>query len=98
MQINRYDSYGTDLNRVYNIPHRNQHPTIYYLKKMIHEISRDYELVFYCDMHGQGKSKDIFAYGNNEGGGSGQYKIFPLILSHISTAFSFDKSSFLLVN
>eukprot|EP00826_Nyctotherus_ovalis_P011015 TRINITY_DN12876_c0_g1_i2.p1 TRINITY_DN12876_c0_g1~~TRINITY_DN12876_c0_g1_i2.p1 ORF type:complete len:394 (-),score=65.77 TRINITY_DN12876_c0_g1_i2:359-1540(-) len=91
---NRYDSYGNDLNRVFHLPNRNQQPAIYYLKKMIHELSKDTKLVFYCDMHGHGKSKDIFAYGNNEGAFSGQYKAFPLILSEICPIFSFSKCCF----
>jgi len=91
---NRYDSYGNDLNRVFQLPNKNQHPTIYYLKKMIHKLVKDMKLVFYCDMHGHGRSKDIFAYGNNEGGHSGQYKVFPLILSEICSIFDFEKCCF----
>lgn len=64
----RYGNYrcsliGVDLNRRWEKPSKNLHPTIFYTKKMIEVFSEDHKLMMCCDMHGHSKKRNVFMYG-----------------------------------
>ena len=64
----RYGNYrcsliGVDLNRRWEKPSRNLHPTIFYTKKMVEVFSEDHKLMMCCDMHGHSKKRNVFMYG-----------------------------------
>ena len=82
---------GVDLNRKYIMPSKILHPSVYYLKKMVKNIKNP--IIFYCDLHGHSKKKDVFAYGNN-GENTFEYHLFPYLLSKINKYFSYAQSRF----
>jgi len=85
---------GCDLNRKYKNASKILTPTIYYLKKMVHEFSKAYPIVLYCDFHGHSKKKDVFLYGNTDGCNEAQYRIYPYIMSKVSPYIDFSKCNF----
>ncbi|KAH9508360.1 Cytosolic carboxypeptidase 2 [Bulinus truncatus] len=56
---------GRDLNRNYRHPWREKFPTVWYIKKMVEELSQTYEIALYCDLHGHSRKPNVFMYGNN---------------------------------
>jgi len=86
---------GCDLNRQWKSPDKVLHPTIYYAKKMILELQAEREMIFYCDLHGHSKKKDVFMYGCYDTQDPTKTRIFPLILSKLCSLFSFEKSKYL---
>eukprot|EP00826_Nyctotherus_ovalis_P030198 TRINITY_DN2401_c0_g4_i3.p1 TRINITY_DN2401_c0_g4~~TRINITY_DN2401_c0_g4_i3.p1 ORF type:complete len:267 (+),score=103.89 TRINITY_DN2401_c0_g4_i3:506-1306(+) len=83
---------GCDLNRQWKAPDKVLHPTIYNAKKMILELQGERGMVFFCDLHGHSKKKDVFMYGCNYEDDPARTRVFPLILSKLCPLFSFDKS------
>lgn len=64
----RYGNYrcsliGVDLNRRWEKPNRQLHPTIYYTKKMIEVFSEHHTLLMCCDLHGHTRKRNVFMYG-----------------------------------
>ena len=90
---------GSDLNRNFRYPSKVRimqifHEHIAALKKIVSEVSKQYSLVFYFDMHGHSRSRNVFVYGNTDTKAPQQYKIFPFVLSKICPYFSFQSSKF----
>ena len=83
---------GCDLNRQWKSPDSVLHPTIYAAKKMILELQAERDMVFFCDLHGHSKKKDVFIYGCNDNENPTKTRVFPLILSKLCPLFSFEKS------
>jgi len=85
---------GCDLNRRYICPSKALHPSIFHIKKMARQFSKEYPLVLYCDFHGHSKKKNVFMYGNTDEENPEGYRIFPYIMSKICPFFSFKSSRF----
>jgi murein tripeptide amidase MpaA len=83
---------GCDLNRRWKSPSKTLHPTIYHAKQMILNLVTERGLVFFCDLHGHSKKKDVFIYGCHDEKEPEKTRILPLILSKICPFFSFEKS------
>ena len=83
---------GCDLNRRWSKPSQILHPTIYYAKKMTLNLSQERGVMFFCDMHGHSKKKDVFMYGCNYEDDPIKTRVFPMLLSKICPLFSFEKS------
>ncbi len=64
------------------------------MKKIIRSVARECTLVFYCDMHGHSKNRDVFIYGNTDSTSPSQYRLFPIVLSRLCPAFSLAASCF----
>lgn len=54
------------------------------------------EIVFFCDMHGHSRKKNVFLYGCETNVGPSKFKerIFPLMLSQMCDVFSWADSHF----
>lgn len=49
-------------------------------------------MLFYCDLHGHSKSKNVFMYGNTSEENPEDYKVFPYIMEKMCPYFSFKSS------
>ncbi|XP_035999694.1 cytosolic carboxypeptidase 1 [Fundulus heteroclitus] len=101
---------GEDLNRQWQNPNPELHPTIYHTKSLLQYLAyiQRAPLVF-CDYHGHSRKKNVFMYGcsvketvwqSNISATSSDlqedlgYRTLPKILSQIAPAFSMASSSF----
>ncbi|XP_024130686.1 cytosolic carboxypeptidase 1 isoform X1 [Oryzias melastigma] len=101
---------GEDLNRQWQSPNPELHPTIYHTKSLLQYLAHIQRapLVF-CDYHGHSRKKNVFMYGcslketvwqSNISATSSDlqedlgYRSLPKILSEIAPAFSMASSSF----
>lgn len=89
---------GCDLNRKWKNPSRTLHPTIYNAKKMILNLNNERGMVFFCDLHGHSRKKDIFMYGCHDQNEPEKTRIFPLLLSKVCPFFSFEHSKYMQIN
>jgi len=85
---------GNDLNRRYNNPDKLLHPTIFAIKNYIKKFTKKNNLLFYCDLHGHSKSKDVFMYGNTSEANPNEYRVFPYLMGKICDYFSYKSSKF----
>ncbi|CDW89042.1 zinc carboxypeptidase family protein [Stylonychia lemnae] len=90
---------GVDLNRQWISPHRFIHPPIFFLKQNIEQISKDREILLYCDMHGHSKKKNAFIYACNAAANGGfqswtKVRLFPRILAKNSYRFNLNDCTF----
>ncbi|XP_057687967.1 cytosolic carboxypeptidase 1 isoform X1 [Corythoichthys intestinalis] len=101
---------GEDLNRQWQLPNPELHPTIYHTKGLLQYLAHIQRapLVF-CDYHGHSRKKNVFMYGcsvketiwqSNINAASSDlqedlaYRALPKILSQIAPAFSMASCSF----
>jgi len=54
---------GQDLNRNWNDPQKDSHPTIYHAKKLIKKIKSNWLIGLVVDIHGHSRKHGIFTYG-----------------------------------
>ena len=85
---------GCDLNRRWINPNEILHPEIFFAKQMIMKISTQKQIGLICDFHGHSGANNIFIYGNPIKEDPKSSKVFPMILSKISDAFSYEQSKF----
>lgn len=85
---------GIDLNRKWNNPGKILTPTISSTKKLIKKFSDERQIELLCDLHGHSRSMNIFMYGCNNPSSPEDTRLFPLILSKLSTNFRYDLCSF----
>ncbi|TYZ65345.1 hypothetical protein PybrP1_012669 [[Pythium] brassicae (nom. inval.)] len=52
-----------DLNRVWHNPSQTYHPTIFHVKELLRSESSLRGVVFFCDLHGHSRKKNVFVYG-----------------------------------
>jgi cytosolic carboxypeptidase protein 2/3 len=85
---------GCDLNRRWKSPQKFVHPCIYHAKKLIRQFHSERGLVFFCDMHGHSRKKNVFMYGCVDQQEPESTRIFPYMLSNICPFFSYDSCRF----
>ncbi|KAB0373143.1 hypothetical protein FD755_014802, partial [Muntiacus reevesi] len=101
---------GEDLNRQWQSPNPDLHPTIYHAKGLLQYLAAVKRLpLVYCDYHGHSRKKNVFMYGcsiketvwhTNDNAAScdvvedAGYRTLPKILSHIAPAFCMSSCSF----
>ncbi|TKC43286.1 hypothetical protein EI555_014762, partial [Monodon monoceros] len=101
---------GEDLNRQWQSPNPDLHPTIYHAKGLLQYLAAVKHLpLVYCDYHGHSRKKNVFMYGcsiketvwhTNDNAASCDvvedvgYRTLPKILSHIAPAFCMSSCSF----
>ncbi|KAM4807982.1 cytosolic carboxypeptidase 1 [Rhinophrynus dorsalis] len=101
---------GEDLNRQWQNPNVDLHPTIYHTKGLLQYLSAIKHVpLVYCDYHGHSRKKNVFMYGcsiketmwhTNVSAPSGDieedsgYRTLPKVLSQIAPAFSMSSCSF----
>lgn len=96
---------GVDLNRKWDKPNKILHPTIFYAKKMLQVLSESHNLLFFCDMHGHTRKKNVFMYGCNEKSNDFLVhrknllaKVFPVLMAGVNRFFSYQDSHFRIEN
>ena len=90
---------GSDLNRQWQNPSPQLHPTIFATKNLIKKLSSKREIAIYCDLHGHEKNYNSFIYGCNTAANGGfatwtKVRLFPRILARISEMFCYDNCRF----
>jgi hypothetical protein len=80
---------GCDLNRRWKHPSEVVHPVISSFKRLIKLFAAKFKVTMVCDLHGHSRKPDIFMYGCNVPSDPGSCKLFPYILSKVSSVFSF---------
>ncbi|KAF5912656.1 hypothetical protein HPG69_007645 [Diceros bicornis minor] len=101
---------GEDLNRQWQSPNPDLHPTIYHAKGLLQYLAAVKRLpLVYCDYHGHSRKKNVFMYGcsiketvwhTTDNAASCDvvedvgYRTLPKILSHIAPAFCMSSCSF----
>ncbi|KAG8455300.1 hypothetical protein GDO86_001482, partial [Hymenochirus boettgeri] len=101
---------GEDLNRQWQNPNADLHPTIYHAKGLLQYLAAiKHAPLIYCDYHGHSRKKNVFMYGcsaketmwnTNSNAAScdivedGGYRTLPKILNQIAPAFSLSSCSF----
>lgn len=71
------------------------HPTVYNLKRLLAEFSKERELLLYVDLHGHSRKKNMFMYGSSEKNDTRyRERIFPYMLEKAADTFSFSDCSF----
>ncbi|KAG9469549.1 hypothetical protein GDO78_020237, partial [Eleutherodactylus coqui] len=101
---------GEDLNRQWQNPNADLHPTIYHTKGLLQYLASFKRVpLVYCDYHGHSRKKNVFMYGcsiketvwhTNSSAAScdidedGGYRTLPKVLSQIAPAFSMSSCSF----
>ncbi|XP_006517402.1 cytosolic carboxypeptidase 1 isoform X2 [Mus musculus] len=101
---------GEDLNRQWQSPNPELHPTIYHAKGLLQYLAAVKRLpLVYCDYHGHSRKKNVFMYGcsiketvwhTHDNSASCDivedmgYRTLPKILSHIAPAFCMSSCSF----
>lgn len=59
----RCNTLGVDLNRRWQNPSKVLHPTIFFCKQLAKNLSKDGQIILYCDMHGHSRKRNVFMYG-----------------------------------
>jgi hypothetical protein len=54
---------GCDLNRRWQQPDKQLHPTLYHVKRLVRALAAERQLLLYCDFHGHSNLKDVVLYG-----------------------------------
>ncbi|XP_056380356.1 cytosolic carboxypeptidase 1 isoform X2 [Hyla sarda] len=101
---------GEDLNRQWQNPNADLHPTIYHTKGLLQYLASIKRIpLVYCDYHGHSRKKNVFMYGcsiketvwhTNVSAAScdivedSGYRTLPKVLSQIAPAFSMSSCSF----
>ncbi|XP_010603818.1 cytosolic carboxypeptidase 1 isoform X1 [Fukomys damarensis] len=101
---------GEDLNRQWQSPNPDLHPTIYHAKGLLQYLGAVKRLpLVYCDYHGHSRKKNVFMYGcsiretvwhTSDSAAPCDvmedtgYRTLPKILSHIAPAFCMSSCSF----
>lgn len=85
---------GVDLNRQYITTSKVLHPTIYYLKKLLKKVKDEKNLVFFCDLHGHSRKKNIFMFGNSGKDSLHREMLMPLLMRDNCSVFSLKNCSF----
>ncbi|XP_071794248.1 cytosolic carboxypeptidase 1-like [Asterias amurensis] len=101
---------GEDLNRRWDAPNSDLHPTIYHTKGLLQYLAiNNRNPMVFCDFHGHSRRKNVFMYGCSEAqsqlvddvaltNGNRQedtsYKTLPRILNQLAPAFSLSSCSF----
>lgn len=81
---------GSDLNRRYKTPSKILHPSIYAVKRLVKNFSKEREIALFCDLHGHSRKKNIFMYGNNYFEKPEETRVFPYIMSKLCDYFAFE--------
>ena len=88
---------GVDLNRQWIAPSMKMCPENCATKMMMRKTLESRDILFYCDVHGHSRSKNLFMYGcSNQRADRLKERIFPLLFQKNTDFFSFDLCSFVI--
>jgi murein tripeptide amidase MpaA len=75
---------GRDLNRNYKTVLKEAFPSVWHTREMIKKLTKEREVLLYCDLHGHSRKNNVFIYGCNNDSVSKkrfQEQVFPMMLS-----------------
>ncbi|CAM1319123.1 AGBL2 (predicted) [Pycnogonum litorale] len=89
---------GLDLNRMYRTVVKENFPSVWYAKQLIHSLLNEHEVLMYCDIHGHSRKHNVFMYGcDNYKYSYQRYKerVFPIMFQQTAPGyFSYDSCKF----
>ena len=86
---------GMDLNRQWVAPSMKQYPENCSTKMMMRKTLESRDILFYCDIHGHSRCKNLFMYGcSNQRADRLKERIFPLLFHKNSENFNFECCNF----
>jgi murein tripeptide amidase MpaA len=86
---------GLDLNRQWIAPSMKICPENYSTKMMMKKTLESRDILFYCDIHGHSRSKNLFMYGcSNQRADRLKERIFPLLFHKNTDFFNFEYCNF----
>jgi hypothetical protein len=85
---------GCDLNRNWKRPREISHPEISSFKRLIKAFASKFKLEMITDLHGHSRKPDVFMYGCNIPSDPAACKLFPYIVSKVSSLFTFEGCRF----
>eukprot|EP01064_Diplonema_japonicum_P022277 TRINITY_DN3199_c0_g2_i1.p1 TRINITY_DN3199_c0_g2~~TRINITY_DN3199_c0_g2_i1.p1 ORF type:complete len:482 (+),score=108.99 TRINITY_DN3199_c0_g2_i1:48-1493(+) len=91
----RSDTNGVNLNRMYDCPKMDKHPTIYAVKKLFLSLHGTGRLTLYIDFHAHATKRGCFVYGNALAGEKQVHNLlFPKLLSINNELFGYQDCNF----
>ena len=84
---------GCDLNRRWINSNELLHPEIYYTKLMILKLHEQRDIKMIIDFHGHSGATNIFMFGNEIPENPNESKVFPMLISKMSSCYSFPQCS-----
>ena len=84
---------GQDLNRRWQSPDKAVYPEVFHAKELLRDLTKERDVVLYCDVHGHSRKKGVFMYGCGGANGVNE-RVFPKILSVIAPLFEYNSCSF----
>jgi len=92
----RSDTRGENLNRHYDFPTEDDHPSIAAVKSLLHELNEDGSLYAYVDLHAHANKRGCFIYGNAAEDDETQAEVLllPRLMSLNSPWFDFSACNF----
>ena len=85
---------GRDLNRRWNKAIKELYPEVYYVKNQILELSEKKIIKLVVDLHGHTQKRQAFFFGCNDKSQPHKCRLFPYLLSKLSTSFDFGSANF----
>jgi cytosolic carboxypeptidase protein 2/3 len=86
---------GLDLNRQWIAPSMKQCPENTSTKMMMRKTLESRDILFYCDIHGHSRCKNLFMYGcSNQRADRLKERIFPILFDKNTDLFYFDNCNF----
>ncbi|KAL0238575.1 hypothetical protein GEMRC1_013048 [Eukaryota sp. GEM-RC1] len=92
----RMDKLGVNLNRFYDFPNKDRHPTIWYLKDYIENLSKISKIAMFIDLHAHASRRGVFMFGNRLSNDELQIQnmLFGKIFSNNSKYFDYRQCMF----
>ena len=85
---------GCDLNRRWSNPNILLHPEIFFVKEMIKEFCKNYQIDCIVDFHGHFGAFNSFFYGNHKEDNFSSCRFFPFTCAIKSKVIQFERSNF----
>lgn len=85
---------GRDLNRRWLEPNKDLFPEAFFTKNQILELSKRKNIKMILDLHGHTQRKKVFAYGCNDKNEPHRSRLYPYILSKLTSFFDFKSCNF----
>ena len=85
---------GRDLNRRWKNPSKELYPEVYYIKNQILDTHEQKQIKMIIDLHGHTQKRRAFFYGCTDRTAPHKTRLFPYLVSKISSVFDFSSCNF----